>query len=103
MGPRFTHESRKAYYLENYQSEILALVLSASQKVLIKTTWRIVEADMQNIGTLVFLRVFDQKPSVKELFPFKDCWGDELLEHPMFKDHAHRSVVNSCGMKLPEH
>ena len=57
---------------------------------LIKQTWMLLEDDMENIGIQVFLRIFDQNPSVKLLFPFKDVWGDALITHPMFKAHANR-------------
>ncbi len=55
-----------------------------------RTTWRQIESQMTNIGTLVFLRIFDQNPKVKRLFPFHEAWGDELLTHPMFRAHAYR-------------
>ena len=61
-----------------------------SKKDLIKQTWILLEDDMENIGIQVFLRIFDQNPEVKLLFPFKDVWGDTLLTHPMFKAHANR-------------
>ena len=61
-----------------------------SKKDLIKQTWMLLEDDMENIGIQVFLRIFDQNPSVKLLFPFKDVWGDALITHPMFKAHANR-------------
>ena len=64
--------------------------VSKAGKALIRETWMLLEDDMENIGIQVFLRIFDQNPEVKLLFPFKDCWGDALITHPMFKAHAKR-------------
>ena len=65
-------------------------LLTENQKVDIKETWKFLESDIANHGIAIFLRIFDQNPKVKELFPFRDSWGDELLQHPMFINHANR-------------
>ncbi len=62
--------------------------------MLIHHTWRHLEADMTGVGMKVFLRIFEQKPEVKDLFPFRDCYGEELSEHSAFRDHAYRFVEN---------
>ncbi len=66
------------------------LVLSQSQKQSIRTTWKYLQKNMSNIGTIVLLRIFMESPEVKELFPFHNVWGDRLLNHPVFRDHAFR-------------
>ncbi len=45
---------------------------------------------MINIGTLVFLRIFNKNPELKALFPFRNSFGDELVSHPLFRSHAYR-------------
>ena len=67
-----------------------SLTLSESQKVLIKKTWKPLEKDMAKTGKLVFLRIFEARPEIKALFPFKDCEGDELMSHQAFVNHAYR-------------
>ncbi len=65
-------------------------VLSDSQKYAIRSTWKILEQDMVNNGKAVFLRIFEQNPAVKQLFPFRNYWGDALIKDPVFQDHAYR-------------
>ena len=38
----------------------------------------------------VFLRIFEYRPTVKKMFPFRDAWGDQLIRHPQFVLQAHR-------------
>ena len=64
--------------------------LSDHEKQLIKKSWAQLEKDMDNIGVRIFLRIFDQNPSVKRMFPFRDHWGDALIKDPMFQAHARR-------------
>ncbi len=96
MGSTLNHQNHKSAITQEYkeycnsQPEILTLVLPESQKVLIRNTWCHLETDMRNIGILVFLRIFDQSPKIKDLFPFRDSWGDDLLSHPMFRNHVYR-------------
>ena len=47
-------------------------------------------ADLTNTGTIVFLRIFEKKPEMKEYFPFKDCVGERLLKHSTFRNHTYR-------------
>ncbi len=67
-----------------------SFTLAESQKVLIKKTWKPMEKDMAYIGKLVFLKIFEGRPEIKALFPFKDCEGDELMSHQAFVNHAYR-------------
>ena len=32
----------------------------------------------------VFLRIFEYRPSVKRMYPFRDAWGDQLIRHASF-------------------
>ena len=41
----------------------------------------------------VFLRIFELRPSVKYLFPFREVYGDQLLRHPMFVEQARRFIM----------
>jgi len=38
----------------------------------------------------VFLRIFEYRPSVKRMFPFRDAWGDQLIRHSQFIQQANR-------------
>jgi len=38
----------------------------------------------------VFLRIFEYRPSVKRMFPFRDAWGDQLIRHHQFIQQANR-------------
>ena len=38
----------------------------------------------------VFLRIFEYRPSVKRMFPFREAWGDQLIRHAQFIQQAHR-------------
>jgi len=38
----------------------------------------------------VFLRIFEYRPSVKRMFPFRDAWGDQLIRHSQFVLQANR-------------
>ena len=38
----------------------------------------------------MFLRIFEYRPSVKRMFPFRDAWGDQLIRHTQFVQQAHR-------------
>ncbi len=67
-------------------------ILTERQKTLIKTTWKELEADMAAIGTLVFLRIFNQNPKLKVIFPFRNNWGNDLVTHPAFARHSYRYV-----------
>ena len=64
--------------------------LTNKQMKLVKSTWRQMESDYVKLGSKVFFRIFDLNPCIKSLFPFKDIWGDSLLNHQLFKAHAGR-------------
>ncbi len=68
-------------------------VLTEAQKELIRQTWHELEGDMSTIGTLVFLRIFNQNPKLKVIFPFRNNWGNDLVTHPAFSRHSYRSVI----------
>ena len=69
------------------------LYLTNEQKVAIRETWRRVHAKgALTIGKRVFLHIFELKPETKNHFPFRDAWGDELLEHAQFRHHVTRFV-----------
>ena len=66
------------------------LNLPENRKNIIRKTWSYLEADVDNLGVRKFLRIFDQNPTVKRLFPFKDKCGDALIKDTSFQGHAHR-------------
>ena len=45
---------------------------------------------MKTLFAKVFLRIFEYRPSVKRMFPFRDAWGDQLIRHPQFVQQANR-------------
>ena len=53
---------------------------------------------MSHIGKQIFLCIFNKNPSVKQLFPFRDAWGDDLILHPQFIAHTLRfmAVIRSA-------
>ncbi len=73
------------------------LDLTAEERGLIRGTWDYIARDMDAVGVQIFLRIFDRRPAVKRLFPFRDVWGDALIRDPVFQAHAHRSVDTDCA------
>ncbi len=69
-------------------------ILTERQKEFIRTTWQELEADLTTIGTLVFLRIFNQNPKLKVIFPFRNNWGNDLVTHPAFARHSYRLVLH---------
>ena len=69
------------------------LTLNHSQKMHIRSTWKILEPKSEQIGEQVFLRIFDLNPEIKKLFKFEYVWGDDLLNHPKFKSHSARFIM----------
>ena len=70
-------------------------LLGSDQKVIVRNTWTLMMGDtpVENtelLGKKVFLRIFEKMPAIKQMFPFRSVWGDELLNHPHFQTHASR-------------
>ena len=65
-------------------------ILTVYQRELIRTTWADMEENLATIGKQIFLCIFDQNHTVKNLFPFRDFWGDDLIRHPQFTAHTTR-------------
>lgn len=38
------------------------------------------DADAELHGKQIFLRIFEEAPPIKDLFPFRCAWGDKLLQ-----------------------
>ena len=68
-------------------------LLTEKQKNLIRFTWNKLETNMEEVGSMVFGRIFNRNPEVKALFPFKGVYGEALRNHPVFTSHAYRSVI----------
>ena len=61
--------------------------LSKAEKQAIRSCWEVITLNKEHIGRQIYLRVFEVKPEVKDLFAFREAWGDELITHPDFRSH----------------
>ena len=82
---RMTKFKRRTESLNNYVEYI-----TAEEKRLILKTWNRLSRDIPRVGVKIFLRIFVLNPDLKQIFPFRDCNGAELLQDPVFKGHASR-------------
>jgi len=64
--------------------------LTEDQKTLVRETWSLLADDLVSRGSMIFLYIFQKRPSAKELFPFRNVEGDALLRNAMFKGHGKR-------------
>ncbi len=71
----------------------LCLALSREERRLVTESWNILKKNSQAVGKRVFLRIFEIRPQIKNLFDFRDEWGDALLKHPQFIAHAQRFMT----------
>ncbi|ESO05737.1 hypothetical protein HELRODRAFT_171404 [Helobdella robusta] len=67
-------------------------VLTIREKQLVRESWTLLSIKLKSLGKQVFLRIFELRPSTKNLFPFKTVWGDKLIKHPLFLTHSKRFV-----------
>ena len=63
---------------------------TASQKQCLRETWSLLGPDKQSYGADIFKRIFTLEPKIKNLFPFKDLHGENLLNDSLFTSHAKR-------------
>ena len=68
----------------------VSLLLSPEQKQSIRTSWEVLQKNKEALGKQIFLKIFEEKPQLKDLFSFRYAWGDSLINHPDFKAHANR-------------
>ena len=68
-----------------------------NEKVILRGTWSVLEQDMNDTGARVFARIFTLSPEAKQLFPFKEVEGEELLRHPLFRGHGLRFMTAVGG------
>ena len=71
----------------------------------IKSTWDIVKDEIDQIGMLAFLHLFEAHPEAKTKFKmFEDIPTDDLKTNEIFQNHAHRvvSVIRKIVGKLDE-
>ena len=61
--------------------------LTKEEKQAIRSCWEVIALNKEHIGRQIYLRVFEVKPEVKDLFAFREAWGDELITHPDFRSH----------------
>ena len=73
------------------------IVISEKQKIIIRRTWKVLSADMKDTGIAVFLRIFNDNPEIKQLFPYRDKEIHQLLHTSEFKRHASR-FMHAVGM-----
>lgn len=64
--------------------------LSEKQKSIIRSTWKKISNDLSGRAAMVFLRIFELHPQIKNLFPCRDLEGEKLLNDHHFKGHASR-------------
>ncbi len=64
--------------------------LTETEIRIIQTTWAKLEPQADQIGVDIYLKIFEMVPVAKQLFPFRDAVGEELLKHPYFKGHTKR-------------
>ena len=57
---------------------------------LVRDSWKTISKHMDQCGVSIFLKIFEDRPSTKQLFPFRDKNGDELLSDILFQMHAKR-------------
>ena len=81
-------------------------VLSSRQKTLVRSSWQYMttRASSAAIGKQIFLSIFEVRPAIKQLFPFRSAWGDELLADPAFVAHTVRfgDTIERCVRGLDE-
>ncbi|KAK2141055.1 hypothetical protein LSH36_1170g00001 [Paralvinella palmiformis] len=63
---------------------------SLHQRRLVLRTWRHLAEDIPGHGSMVFLKVFEMEPAVKEIFPCRGVPDERLPFDPNFKGHASR-------------
>ncbi|ELT93850.1 hypothetical protein CAPTEDRAFT_200756 [Capitella teleta] len=69
--------------------------LTDEEVEILKASWNDLndDSDLSSIGKRVFLQAFEMRPEMKKIFPFDNCWGDKLLQHPKFQAHAQSFMV----------
>ncbi|ELU04433.1 hypothetical protein CAPTEDRAFT_110047 [Capitella teleta] len=67
-----------------------SVFLTDKDKLLIRRNWKHLACNLTERGARVFLRIFVDNPSVKDLFPFKKLQGEELTRDVNFRGHASR-------------
>ena len=72
-----------------------ASILSGEEVAILKESWNDLNeaSDLSGLGKRVFLQAFEMRPEMKRVFPFGNCWGDDLLKHPKFQAHAQSFMV----------
>ncbi|KAK3096804.1 hypothetical protein FSP39_003494 [Pinctada imbricata] len=83
-------KKRHRRFSDNETSITFVEASSERDKQLVRRTWRLMAVDLAGNGSKVFLRIFELRPELKQLFPFRDVIGDELMKNPTFKGHASR-------------
>ena len=62
--------------------------LNEKQRQLIKSSWEQLQLQCSNIGKRVFLRVFEEDPTIKAAFDLGPAWGDDLINSDSFLKQA---------------
>ena len=66
--------------------------ITDDEKQIIRKNWNILSKDLSGLGVQIFLRIFVLKPDLKQLFPFRNYEGEELVADSVFRGHASRFV-----------
>ncbi|OXA57113.1 cytoglobin-2 [Folsomia candida] len=79
--------------------------LTEEQKIFIRTSWKLIEADISRVGVITFVSLFETHPDVKEVFlPFNGIKHEELQHSKQLRAHALRvmAFVQKAVARLDE-
>ena len=65
-------------------------ILDLKQQQLVRETWRQLQERRATLGKQVFLRIFEEDPSIKAAFNLTATWGDNLITDTAFQKQAAR-------------
>ena len=60
-------------------------ILTKKQKTLILKSWKMLSPKQVQHARTIFLRIFEQNPDLKALFPFSELEGEALTSNPLFQ------------------
>ena len=75
----FSSSRNKNAFYENFHDQ---------EKIIVKQQWKVLSADIKELGTTVFLQIFKEHPEIKQLFSCRNIDDDELLSNTEFRGHA---------------
>ncbi|XP_068204243.1 globin CTT-VIII-like [Palaemon carinicauda] len=79
--------------------------MSEEQKVLIKDSWKALEANIAKVGIVIFIKLFETHPDVQEVFmPFRGVALEDIKQSKQLRAHALRVMgfVNKAVGRLDQ-